>query len=314
MQVLRGLFKGMRDGRIRSAYVIDLLPYDGTLPLAVSRGIPDEEGDLTGIAGISGGPEAKRRKKASVKIDHIGCLSVLWAGANKDECKQVREFISDRVEEDLKIGIRTGNSSLPEASEVPPIRTLESFASATKAPELDESKFKHTKSLADSLLPVMQSVHDEMEEMEREIWAEFEAIVSEHNREFNPSGRAFRDRPGRDDDKDPEAAPADSVALVTGPDDPATKEDIIAKFGPDNAVVLPGSSSGFELAAVRDGQSDKFAMLPVFGSDVGRHLNKHTFCDLVRCRVLHWAGRLRHLLHKPPHGHWSRRVQAQGSG
>ena len=268
MQVLRGLFKGMRDGRIRSAYVIDLMPYDGTLPLAVSRGIPEEEFDVTGISGISGAPEAKRRKKESVKIENIGCLSLLWAGANKDECKQVREFIRDRLEEDMKVGIRTGCSSLPEASEVPPVRTLESFSTATQAPELDESKFKHTKPLADCTLPVLQSIHDEVEDMEREIRQEFESIVSLHNREFNPSGRAFKDRPGRDDDKDPETAPADSVALVTGPDDPTTKDAIIAKFGPDNTVVLPGSSSGFELVAVRDGQSDKFAMLLVFRHDV----------------------------------------------
>lgn len=57
------------------------MPYDGTLPLAVSRGIPDEESHPTGIEGISGAPELTRcRRKQLVKIDHIGCLSMLWAG------------------------------------------------------------------------------------------------------------------------------------------------------------------------------------------------------------------------------------------
>ena len=288
MQVLRGLLKGVREGRTRTAYVVDLMPYDGTLPLAVSRGVPDDDIDLPGITGHSGVPEAKRRKKDNARIDHIGCASVIWAGANRDEFKQVRDFISDRLEEDLKVGIRTGNSNLPEAAEVPPVRTLESFSNSTKVPELDESKFKHTKPLADLTLPVLQSVHDEIEEMEREIQLEFEELVSSHNREFNPSGRAFKDRPGMTDDKDPETAPADSVALVSGPDDPATKDDLIAKFGPENTIVLPGSSSGFEMVAVRDGQSDKFAKLLVIGSWWSCTQNKPLCVGQVGCTALGW--------------------------
>ena len=247
--------------------MVDLLPYDGTLPLALSRGVPDDDSDLPGISGGPGVPDAKRRKKESfAKIDHIGCISVLWAGANKDDFKHVRAFIIDRLEEAMKVGIRTGTSTLPEAADVPPFRPLDSFTAITKAPVLDATSFKHTKPLADLTLPVLQSVHDEFEDTLPEIATSFEEIVARHNAEFNPSGRAFKDRPGMKDDKAPKMVPADLVALVSASDDPATKEDIIAKFGPDNTVVLPGSSSGFEMVAVRDGQSDEFAMLLVVGN------------------------------------------------
>ena len=316
MQVLRGVLKGVCEGQTKTCVVVDLLPYDGTLPLAVSRGVSDDDGDLPGISGGPGIPDGKRRKKEPfVKIDDMSCISILWAGTNKDEIdlrQQVRVFVRDRLTEDMKVGIRTGTSTLPDAAEVPHFRPLDSFIAITRAPTLDAARFEHTKPLADLTLPILQTVHDEFDGYFPDICREFTEIVAQHNVEFNPSGRAFNGMQGVTNDEDPKMSPADSVALVSGPNDPVTKEDVIAKFGLEHTVVLPGSSPDFEMIAVRDGLSDKIAPLLIVGS--WGHVHKCTFCTLARRGVLHWAGGLRNLLRNPAHGHRSRRVQAQGSG
>ena len=234
MQVLRGVLKGVCEGQTKTCVVVDLLPYDGTLPLAVSRGVSDDDGDLPGISGGPGIPDGKRRKKEPfVKIDDMSCISILWAGTNKDEIdlrQQVRVFVRDRLTEDMKVGIRTGTSTLPDAAEVPHFRPLDSFIAITRAPTLDAARFEHTKPLADLTLPILQTVHDEFDGYFPDICREFKEIVAQHNVEFNPSGGAFNGMQGVTNDEDPKMSPADSVALVSGPNDPVTKEDVIAKL------------------------------------------------------------------------------------
>ena len=201
--------------------VVDLLPYDGTLPLACSTGlkVAPEEPEVTGVSGVA---RKKRRIEDDFPVSSVGCISVLWAGGDQ-HIETTKTFVKARIAQNLLMHLRTSTSALPAAANVPVIRSFDSFNSGV-APVLDESKFKHTKPLSDKSLPILQSVYDEFEEYDADVKNEFNIIVTQHNEIYNKSGKPYNNRKkDSNDDGQDISMDSDAVNLAGQAGIPQTK-------------------------------------------------------------------------------------------
>lgn len=208
--------------------VVDLLPYDGTLALACATGLKvadsgdAEEPALPALPGVSGVSRKKRRIEDEISVSSVGCISVLWAGG-EEHIRLTKNHIHERITQSLLQSLRTGNSSLPAASEVPAVRSFDTFTTAV-LPVLDESRFKHTRPLSDKTLPILQSVYDEFEDTDSGVKAEFEEFVKLHNVEWNRSCKPFNNRKrGLDDTETKDLDAEGAVNLAGQPGIPQTK-------------------------------------------------------------------------------------------
>jgi hypothetical protein len=259
-QVLRSLLKGVPTlGRAQSLAILDVSPYDGTLPMMLASGLDAEDADLPGVPGVPGVPAAVRRPPAAMaKPKAAACISMLWAGgeASMEDNTKTKIFVAERVREKLLVDMRAGRSTLPGAEHIPPGRSIESFMAGPKA-VLDDQHFHYTKPLADGSLPILQSLYDKFSLYEHAVYAQFEALAATHNALVNESGRAFKDgKRARDEEGEDPADAGEALPLKPAADDPESKAALLELF-PNDVVVLPGPNASFELAVVRDGRPIK---------------------------------------------------------
>ena len=257
-QVLRSLLKNVVTNATNSVAVIDLIPYDASLPLMCLSGLgevgPDDSEDqgVTGLTGVTGVSGVRGSRPDVPFVKHFACFSVLCFGKEEDRA-ETKTFIQKRVVEAARLAVRCGRSMLPGAEDIPAVRSLQSFtAQPGTCQQLDESKFKHTKPLADFTLPVLQKSYDEFEDADQHLKASFAELIDKHDKEFNPSGRPWKDhtRPrGEDDSTEVEG---EAVTLTGQPDVPQTKALLMETY-PD-AQILPGATSDFEYICVKGGE------------------------------------------------------------
>ena len=247
-QVIHSVLKGMHPSHQRNVILVDLLPYDGCLPLAAIEGINEDDGGVPGVGGVLGA-----QKKKEVTNEALGCISAVWA-FQPPEKLVLKTFIEGRIRGAIMQSLRSGGSKLRGADLVPPVKAMETV---TESAVLDESKFKYTKPLSDGTLPIRQTVLSAFDEADPGIQSKLDQLVQVHNTEHNPSGRPFKDNKRGADDTDDIKAEAEAVSLAGQADVPQTKALLLEKF--PGAPVLAGQAE-FEYIVVRDGGIEKYSI------------------------------------------------------
>jgi len=211
--MLRGMTHNTRDQMI----VVDLTPYDGSLPMACLE---------MNAAAIPTHPT-------------LACVSTLWTGS-AEEMKLVSKCVDQKIRDRIKTLIHSNTLKLPGM----PDFTDDTFTPTTKKPTLDESKFELTAPMSDGTLRFHQAVLD--------TWSghrEFTDLVAEHNKKFNPSGGSFKNKR-----EAPDAMHEDSDAITIDPGSgPKTKGDVQA-LHKEGLHVIPGSDATWEQLIAKTGE------------------------------------------------------------
>ena len=211
--MLRGMTHNSRDQMV----VVDLTPFDGTLPVACLE---------MNAAAIPSQPT-------------LACVSTMWTGS-AEEMKFVHRCVDKKIRDRATALIVSNTLKLPGMPDL----TSDFSGPTTKKPTLDESKFELTAPMSDGTLRFHQAVLD--------LWSgnrEFTDLVAEHNKKFNPSGGSFKTKR-----EAPDAKHEDSDAITIDPGSgPKTKGDVQA-LHTEGLTVIPGSDASWEMLIAKTGE------------------------------------------------------------
>ena len=244
MQVIFYLLKGIDPNCQRHVVFVDLLPYDGCLPLAVIEGSRGPPGIL-GVGGVQG------YLTKEVSNGTLGCISVAWT-SNQPEREAIKALVEQVVKENILRSLRLGGSNLRGASSVPPMKP-QVFVVTQQPLALDETKFTYTKPLSDGTLPLKQTVLSSFASAPDSVQHQLQELVEAHNREFNQSGRPFKDNKRGADDTDEIQEEATAASLEGQAGVPQTMELLLQMF--PHAEVVPGPPK-LDIILVRNGGTE----------------------------------------------------------
>ena len=236
MPIIQSLCKGLNLNKDSRIIVKDMHTYDDQLAAAVmalnsskDKGLP-----LFGYVGVSWGGIEKSRNRA------------------ENVAEAIRDQLIGRAKEDP--------GALPhfkQSASIPPAPMFNS----TQRPQYSEDQYQVTCPRANYELPVRQSVYDKFsgkaflatnpQALGKQPLS-WEDIVSQHNKEFNPTGVPFKAK--RASDVTVEALAADNpdpvVLPVPGPDEPQDEAAFIAA----KAVVVGSGNAAFNYIVTPDGR------------------------------------------------------------
>ena len=214
--MLTNLFRGLPG--LTSAHVaaiVDLLPYDGSLPRAVMEVARHQTG-----------------------LPIMRCGSIVWTGPIPNR-SAFESFLSTDARNHMYQLSKDSHYNVPGMGILPEVPV------EGQKPTFREEHFKITKPQSDLTLPVRQSILDEWEaeDQERvEYRTALRQLIQEHNKEWNPSGVPWKvKRPMEEDSQS--RAEADAVTL---PAASVTKESLLAEEGADVFTAL-GAEPFYEL-------------------------------------------------------------------
>lgn len=215
--MLTNLFRGLPG--LTSAHVaaiIDVVPYDGSLPRAVM--------------------EAARHQ---LGLPVMRCGSIVWTGTLPNR-SIIESFLSTDTRNHMYQLSKDSKYNVPGMGNLPSTPVDEG-----QQPTLREEHYKLTKPQNDLTLPLRQSVLDEWEAEERvEYRNSVRQLVQEHDKEWNPSGVPWKlKRPLEEDSQSNVEA-----AAVTLPGASETKESLLAEEGAEVHTVM-GAEPFYELVA-----------------------------------------------------------------
>jgi hypothetical protein len=211
--MLRGMSHSSRDQLL----VVDLTPYDATLPVAC----------------------VELNAAATATHPTLACVSALWTG-KPDENKFINKHLKRKIIDRTASLIRENTLKLPGL----PDFTADITVSTGKKPTLDETKFELTAPMSDGTLRFHQAVLD--------VWGEnreFKEVAAEHNKKFNPSGASFKAKREAPDSKHED----DEAVTIDPGSGPKTKDDVKA-LHTEGLQVIPGSDATWELLIAKTGE------------------------------------------------------------
>jgi len=129
--VLQGLWKGLKVDSKSFAAIVDMLPYDHTLPRAII--------------------EFKTMNMADVP--QMCCGNMLWVGAPEDKAL-IRQILFREVRDVIYKAVKEGRCRIATLADIP----QESEVPQESKPTFREDNFKLTHPMEDDTLPVLQSV------------------------------------------------------------------------------------------------------------------------------------------------------------
>lgn len=216
-EVLTGVLRGLTHNSRDQMVVVDLTPFDASLPIAC----------------------LELNASAIATYPTISCVSALWFG-KPDVRKHIAKFVNQKAHDRTAMLIRGNTLKLPGL----PDFTQELSLPTVKKPTLDESKFELTAPMSDGTLRFHQAILD--------VWGgnrEFKEMVEEHNKKFNPSGASFKAKREAEN-----AVHEESETVTIDPGSgPKTKGDVQA-LHKEGLHAIPGSDTTWELLIAKTGE------------------------------------------------------------
>lgn len=218
------LWVGMGLNAKHLAIWLDVLPYDGHLPMScVSR---------------SGVLVAREPSEA--------CVSIVWSSTASDN-KAIEGFVDKRLRSFIRTQCTKGVYKIPGA---PDITNTSVNQPVGTSPSYNEAAFKLTKPMADQTLPLRKDFVDKWlaPGVPEALKDEFRSVLLKHDTEFNKSGVAFSgDTIKR---KATESAPGEnSVLLAPAQGCPQSRADVQAQHGD----IRMKEFDGWNLLVAQDG-------------------------------------------------------------
>jgi hypothetical protein len=133
-QVLQALFKGVDFTKHHKCAIIDLVPYDATLPQAVMELQCSENNELPSMS----------------------VCSILWTG-NADDRRKLQEWIYTEIRNTLYLMVTKHRIKLPGLVQEPMANAADEMR-----PTYKEEDYTYTKPQENNLLPLLQSVQASM--------------------------------------------------------------------------------------------------------------------------------------------------------
>ena len=258
--MLQGLFKGVDFTKHHKCAVIDLLPYDASLPHAVMELMCSENN----------------------MIPSMRVCSILWTG-KEDENRNAQKWMFKEVRNLMYLLVKTGRLKLPGFVQGPPASVAEDVRPAYK-----EDEYTLTKPQENNLLPLLQSVptavfscyldgntvlrglhsqgllscrhrnlvcnvmhivwfkvHDLWED-DADFNAAFKEVARIHNEQYNPTGVPWKPKRLADTELDQSVDSRAQVLQAAS----TTKDQLAAK---GDLVCVLGTEPNYELLVCMDG-------------------------------------------------------------
>ena len=207
--VAQSVWTGMGTNSKHIAVWLDLLPYDGHLPMScISR--------------------------SGVQVTLLPtefCASFVWANPSADN-KAIENFIDKLVMSHLKTQCTSKAFCITGAPDLAGAASGVAAGSRT-SPTYNEGTFKLTKPMADRTLPVRKSLIDKWlaPGVPSSLKDEFRAIVTKHDSEFNASGIAWVGDQDTKRKATDELAGANATTLAPHDGCPKNRAEIQTKYG-----------------------------------------------------------------------------------
>ena len=207
--VAHSVWTGMGTNSKHIAVWLDLLPYDGHLPMScISR------------SGV----------QVTVSPTEF-CASFVWANPAADN-KAIENFIEKLVMSHLKTQCTSKAYCITGAPDLAGAASGVAAGSRT-SPTYNEGTFKLTKPMADRTLPVRKSLIDKWlaPGVPSSLKDEFRAVVTKHDSEFNASGIAWVGDQDTKRKATDELAGANATTLAPHDGCPKNRAEIQTKYG-----------------------------------------------------------------------------------
>ena len=130
-QVLQALWKGLKVDQNYYAAIVDLIPYDASLPRAL----------------------IELKNMNTTDMPQMSCGSIMWSGVPEDKTL-IRKFLFREVRDVIYKHVKDGKYRIASLADIP----QESDVAQESKPTFREDNFKLTHPMEDDTLPILHSV------------------------------------------------------------------------------------------------------------------------------------------------------------